>query len=616
MSGSRLRTLVLLLIWLVLLVLAAATAWLRHSVAGEWLDARLECTFFELRGPRAVSDAFVVVGMDDATHSALPLATFYWGWYHAEVIRKLAQGGARGIALDMFAPEIDGEGFLQTEQERLARRLEYESFAAMGTAIAEARYEYDCPVFLACYVRGGELQLPRDELREPAGGDEVLGFVNLFAEESGDKAVREFGTLLPAQGGSPAALPSLPGLAATHASRGTLELAEADSTGPESVFINYTGPPNTYPHLSYLDVLSAEGEELEKLSSQWRGRTVFIGKWQQPDDIFVTPYAGRDRRQRMSGVELLANVADTVYTGRELKSISGWTLVLLAALLLLLSAIAVLRLAPPLSVATDLVLAAGILAGSYAAFLADLRLAPGALLLVLVIGSGLVRVVRFTLIDRERRRVADYFRRYVSRRALQRIVEERGESLLAGERCRAVVMFADIRGFTTFTQGLPPAEVVAFLTRYHDAMTEIVTRHGGWVDKFIGDGALVVFGYPEELPHPAAAGLACAREMVRAASALPRPDTGQASLSIGVGLHYGEIVGGNVGSRAKLDFTVIGDSVNLASRLQDVCKQRGVAIVATAELVALLDAETATAARELGEVPIRGHAQARLFAFD
>jgi len=561
MSGSRLRTLVLLLIWLVLLVLAAATAWLRHSVAGEWLDARLECTFFELRGPRAVSDAFVVVGMDDATHSALPLATFYWGWYHAEVIRKLAQGGARGIALDMFAPEIDGEGFLQTEQERLARRLEYESFAAMGTAIAEARYEYDCPVFLACYVRGGELQLPRDELREPAGGDEVLGFVNLFAEESGDKAVREFGTLLPAQGGS-------------------------------------------------------EGEELEKLSSQWRGRTVFIGKWQQPDDIFVTPYAGRDRRQRMSGVELLANVADTVYTGRELKSISGWTLVLLAALLLLLSAIAVLRLAPPLSVATDLVLAAGILAGSYAAFLADLRLAPGALLLVLVIGSGLVRVVRFTLIDRERRRVADYFRRYVSRRALQRIVEERGESLLAGERCRAVVMFADIRGFTTFTQGLPPAEVVAFLTRYHDAMTEIVTRHGGWVDKFIGDGALVVFGYPEELPHPAAAGLACAREMVRAASALPRPDTGQASLSIGVGLHYGEIVGGNVGSRAKLDFTVIGDSVNLASRLQDVCKQRGVAIVATAELVALLDAETATAARELGEVPIRGHAQARLFAFD
>ena len=138
---------------------------------------------------------------------------------------------------------------------------------------------------------------------------------------------------------------------------------------------------------------------------------------------------------------------------------------------------------------------------------------------------------------------------------------------LTGKREMVTIMFSDIRGFTAFCESKDPAEVVEFyLSTYMATMCAIIVRHGGHVDNFIGDGILAVFSDDDEGSRPGDHGrraVACAMEMVTAPS----------EFKTGTGLHSGEVVIGNVGSSDKMEFTVLGDTVNLASRLESLNKE-------------------------------------------
>lgn len=179
---------------------------------------------------------------------------------------------------------------------------------------------------------------------------------------------------------------------------------------------------------------------------------------------------------------------------------------------------------------------------------------------------------------RQRDLLRETFGRYVTRQVAEEILA--GRIALGGERRVATVLFCDIRGFTEMSERLPPEEVVTFLNSYLDMMVSCVFDHGGILDKFIGDAIMAVFGVPVghgSVEEDARAAVRCAAEMTRRLDAMndERVRRGEPPIEIGIGVHTGELVAGNIGSPKRMEYTVIGDTVNLSSRLEGLTKQLG-----------------------------------------
>jgi class 3 adenylate cyclase len=230
-------------------------------------------------------------------------------------------------------------------------------------------------------------------------------------------------------------------------------------------------------------------------------------------------------------------------------------------------------------------------------------------------GVGAI-VVNYMTEGRAKRRVRDLFSRYVSPEYVRQLAEEHLDLQLGGQRVPLTLLFSDIRGFTSISEAYPAEQVVEVLNEYLAKMSEVVFRHGGTLDKFIGDAVMAFWGAPLPLTDHARRAADTALDMVAELETLNARWTAEGRpirIDIGIGVNTGEAIVGNIGSLGhKLDYTAIGDTVNLASRLEGLNKQYGTrVIVSEATLCALGDGY---AARELDEVRVKGKEQAvRIF---
>jgi adenylate cyclase len=180
---------------------------------------------------------------------------------------------------------------------------------------------------------------------------------------------------------------------------------------------------------------------------------------------------------------------------------------------------------------------------------------------------------------RERERLKDAFNRYVSRQVYEKF--QAGEIALSGENRHATVLFSDIRSFTTLSEQLTPTEVVAMLNEYFNVMVEIVLKYDGFLNKFIGDALMAIYNVPLDQTAPELRAVCTAIEMMQSLDLLnaDRERRGQFPIKIGIGINTGPVVAGNIGHEKRLEYTVIGDAVNTAQRLESQTKVAGVTIL-------------------------------------
>jgi len=217
-------------------------------------------------------------------------------------------------------------------------------------------------------------------------------------------------------------------------------------------------------------------------------------------------------------------------------------------------------------------------------------------------------VLRLTEEEREKRSISKLFGMYVSDEVKDKIIAEK--AALKGERKRVVILFSDIRGFSTMTESADPAAIVSQLNEYFDGMVDAIRINGGVVDKFIGDAIMAVFGGLQELDNSAESALRAGRQMLERLEELNDRwrDRGEPPIAIGVGMQYGEVIQGNIGSSERIEFTVIGDAVNTAARLEGLTKDHDYGILLGGELYERLTEAKQAGCASLGSVKVKGRA--------
>jgi adenylate cyclase len=204
----------------------------------------------------------------------------------------------------------------------------------------------------------------------------------------------------------------------------------------------------------------------------------------------------------------------------------------------------------------------------------------------------------------KRESIKELMGKYLSRQVADRIMADSSEATLAGVRREVTVLFADVRGFTTYSENHAPEQVTRSLNEYFEIMVDVIASHEGVLDKFIGDGLMVVFGAPVSQPDHEWRAVTTALEMQAALQSqnLKRAQRGDDPIVIGIGINSGIAISGNLGSLKRMEFTVIGDTVNTAARLESSARQGQILIGrATYEKVKdLIECES------LGPITVKG----------
>lgn len=587
-----------------LLILAAVilfVATLSFTGVLEPWELALYDTWFNLRGTVAPSGEVVVVGIDDASVAEIGP----WPWSREVYGRLLEQ-----LAL---APVVGFDLILDVPGDPEGDRAFVQAMGEHGGVVLATMFSFsqeDGEVYT-------ELLMPADPFWETLM---ATGFVN--TPEDLDNKVRgiipvdlnlmeqpypslSIATALLAMGHAPDDLELL---------GRSLRVGErvVPLTGDGKLLLDFYGPAETIPTYSFADVALGRIPPEE-----FRDKVVFVGVTSPLfHDQVQTPFTKGnmvlDGKLAPPGVELHATVVENMLHGEFFQRAPAPVNLALIVLGGLLAFLLTGRKNPwvgfAITVGILVLFTAAVTHFWYRNHYWINLAAPALSVSMTYLGLTIEGYVRAEL---ERRKTKALFGRYVSPAVVEQLLANPDQVQLGGVRQDVTVMFSDIRGFTAYSEGRPPEEVVQRLNEYMTEMTAIIFRHGGMLDKYLGDGLMAVFGAPIPYPDHARRALAASLEMQKRLEELNQIwiARGEKTFKSGVGLNSGSVIVGNIGSPERMDYTVIGEDVNLASRLEGMNKEFGTSIILSGRTLKSLEATGAAAdfdIRPLGAVPVRG----------
>jgi adenylate cyclase len=612
---------------------------------------------WRVRGGRpAVDPGIVLVEINDAAINDLASEVGRWPWPRAIfslLVDYLHRGNPRVIALDIgfWEPErqatyqLLGQEMTSTQSDALLA----EAVARAGNVVlladavnpgktgsAATTTEWDAPPY-----RLGEAGFDRPVVTLPYEGlkDAAAAFGHNFQVidpdgparrvvpfiRHGDRFMPWFGlaVALKAAAIAPADVTAAGGAITLGGRRLPLvgvEVSEAEDPSrirvQQTALINYLAPVHVdgrRPYQTYAanDLLRSEGQLQSGVRPDvdpavFRDKIVFVGLTASGLlDVFQTPLGAGV----MPGIQLHANVLDSVLSGRPLALAPRWSGLTAIVTGGLLAALMTVLLRFSIAAAGTTALALAWTTASLYAFERGLSLSLAQPLIALALALFAGTTYRYFVEDAEKRKVSRLFGRYVSKDVYAQLMSNPSLAELGGSRRDMTVLFSDIRGFTSVTEKGDPETLVAQLNEYFTSMVEIVFRHEGTVDKFVGDMVMALFGAPvDDEEHPDHA-VAAALDMVGRLGELNRKWAGEGRprLDIGIGINSGDMIAGNIGSSAIMSYTVIGDNVNLASRLESLNKDYGTRIIISDATRQRL--RRGADIRPLGQVVVKGKTQ-------
>lgn len=566
---------------LVGLVTFGAMAALSFTNPGQNLENRVLDLAYTLRPVSPPPPELLIVGIDEASFQELKKP---WPWprrLHAGLIKKLSAAGARLIVLDVLFADPTTEA----DDQALAEAMQ----KAGNVVLARTIEKFESP------------RLYRQTLVEPleAFSQAASGVALFVVTPDPDGVVRRFHLSL---GG----LDTMPALAVRL-------LQPQTFISPDLVgLINYSGPAGSIDTISYYQLMETNSLPAARI----RNRVVLVGRIMASSidpiaytDTFYTPFF-LGERQAMSGVEMQGHIISTLLRGAWGVEMPRGLRLLLSAALFVVFSLVTARLSPLPGLVT--LLLAAILLGfaSFSLFLMQNFWMPPVLAILGVILIYATHALRHLLTEiREKRWLRHAFSRYVSPAIVEDIVAHPERLELGGEEVDATVLFADLTNFTALSERLPPKEIIHLLDEYFTIMTQIILANKGTVDKYIGDAVMCFWGAPMPQRDHAVRACRTALEITKAMRGLNEHWRGQGNpcLSLRIGIHSGRVVAGNVGSRERFNYTVMGDTVNLANRLEKVNKFFGSQILLSEATHRL--AKGKFLVRELDRIMVKGRVQ-------
>ena len=527
---------------------------------------------FAIRGEQKPPKDIVVVKIDDTTFSELGFRWPFSRSVHARAIKNLKAAGAKVIAYDIqfSEPQAGNVGAAADntfmDENRAAGNLVFSTTEVNDKGQGK---------FL-----GGQAGLKYARAR--------LGNGNFDTDPGG--VIRR----------TPFQLQGLKSFSVATAERATGKTIHPFSNSTK--LIDFAGPVGTITSIPFSRVYTDKFPR-----GFFRNKIVVVGAW-APSLQDVHPVSfGQDE---MPGPEIQANAIETVMEGLPLTLVPRWVNLVLIIALGFLCPLASLRL----NLFRTMLLAIG----AAVAFLVCVQVAfnhgwvvsfvyPMGALVASSVGAI---AAHYLLAAFERERVRDVFSRFVPETVVEQVLSRTDRDLrLGGVSLESTVMFTDLRGFTTFSEVLPPPRVIECLNGYLEEMTDAILAHGGTLVSYEGDGIMAVFGAPIEQSDHADRAVAAAREMLTVR--LPkwnrwlRDNELSDGFKMGIGLNTGMVVSGNVGSERRLEYTAVGDTTNMASRLEAMTKD-GPHTVLLAESTAKWLSGDEDGLVYVGELPVRG----------
>ena len=572
----------------------------------------LDTAFFDLqtrvwRRDKAMPKDVVLVLIDEASLAAIEPISGRWPWRRdvfADAIDFLAACGARAIVFDILFTESAASAVDRMDPQDLAL---VRATAGAGNVTHACQLVQDDPdelkqtlvEELPPYWRGDKYKLEKDQGARPlyttgywpfaALGKAAAGIgVTSFSPDS-DGVFRRAELLFKYQHTNLPALALVPlldlfphgALALTHDALSMrmpslTQSVPLDRAGTcwVNLYGRYTAFSFSGVYLSAMRLRQGDLTDLPVQPDQFKDKVVFIGASAAGVEDLKTTALGR----QTPGVLLHASVYANLSTHDLLQPAPRPT----SAVLLLLAVVATAgAIFFSRRLAVQILATLAVLAG--VGGLGTLLFRQGWMIDVAPAMSAVsaTYVAAFTWISfatgKEKRKIRNVLGQYVSPAILSSVLTDHKEAFLSaevGRRRLLSLMFSDIRGFTSIAENLPEERVVALLNGYLGAMVDVIFTHAGTLDKFIGDAILAFWGAPIVDAAHALRAVCCALEMQKALSRLNEQNVraGLPLLRMGIGIHTGEVILGNIGSRKKLDYTVIGDGVNLTSRLEALTK--------------------------------------------